>query len=189
MFVGVVWLFIAFNMDTSVSTGGGVYMPDRVENLGLIARRQNHLMIAGLVTLIGTLLAIFGKQNAPEPERVEPAGNSLEGPPFVRDLSSDRYRLWLAERHGITRNDLFDRFVLDGQTYESLDGALAAAHATDIEADKLRRTNDAAAAIDAERDNLERREFDATMDRILRVGVPVIFFGVLAIGLFNYLTS
>jgi len=39
--IGVVWLVIAFNLDTSVGTGSGLYLPDRIENIGLIARRQN----------------------------------------------------------------------------------------------------------------------------------------------------
>ena len=60
---GLVWALVAFNMDTSVSTGYG-----SVNNIGLMETRSNNLMFAGLTILIGVVLIGFGsnsKQDEP----------------------------------------------------------------------------------------------------------------------------
>ncbi len=66
---GIVWGVVAFNMDTTVTTaaetfGSGDYtikVPSQtVHNLGLLERRRNHLMLAGLSLLAGVLLVGFG---------------------------------------------------------------------------------------------------------------------------------
>lgn len=41
-----------------------------------------------------------------------------------RSFTSDAYRLWLADRYQLHRN-VFDRFVIDDHTFETLDAALA----------------------------------------------------------------
>lgn len=67
--VGMLWAIIAFNMSTSVDTGGetfgaGQYSIEvpkmRVNNLGLMEDRRNHLMFAGLTILVGVMLLGFG---------------------------------------------------------------------------------------------------------------------------------
>ncbi|EOC0033715.1 zinc ribbon domain-containing protein [Cronobacter muytjensii] len=55
--VGLVWAFIAFNMDVTVLTESG----SRVNNLGLIASRQNHIFIGAFIILCGLLVALLGK--------------------------------------------------------------------------------------------------------------------------------
>lgn len=54
---GIVWLLVAVNMDTSVPTGLG----GRVNNIGLIAQKQNYMLMGAFVALCGLLMAIFGK--------------------------------------------------------------------------------------------------------------------------------
>lgn len=54
--IGVLWVVVAFNTDVSVDTGYG-----RVNNIGLMASRQNHIIIGGLIVLVGVLMLIFGK--------------------------------------------------------------------------------------------------------------------------------
>lgn len=54
---GIVGLLAAMNMDVSVSSGLG-----RVSNIGLMAQRQNYMMIAGLAVLAGLLMVIFGSK-------------------------------------------------------------------------------------------------------------------------------
>lgn len=56
---GVFWLMLAANMDTSVSTGLG----GRVNNIGLMAQKQNYLLMAAFASLCGLLMVIFGKSN------------------------------------------------------------------------------------------------------------------------------
>jgi|GEM_PF-3619532 len=52
---GIVGLFAAMGMDTSVSTGFG-----RVNNIGLMKDQQNLLMIAGVAILAGVVLLVKG---------------------------------------------------------------------------------------------------------------------------------
>lgn len=52
-----------------------------------------------------------------------------------RSFTSDAYRLWLADRYQIQRNDVFDRFVIKDQTFETLDTALS--YAYDLEAARI----------------------------------------------------
>ncbi|KER01508.1 zinc ribbon domain-containing protein [Photorhabdus temperata] len=57
--IGLVWIFIAFNMDVSVATGYG----DRVNNIGLIASRQNHILLGAFISFCGLMMVIFGGRN------------------------------------------------------------------------------------------------------------------------------
>jgi len=60
--IGAIWLLIAFNMDTSVATGYG----ERVNNIGLIASKQNHMLIASVMSLSAILMIIFGRATSDE---------------------------------------------------------------------------------------------------------------------------
>lgn len=56
--IGIIWLLVALNMDTSVATDFG-----RVNNIGLMASKQNHILIGGFITFCGLIMAIFGKSS------------------------------------------------------------------------------------------------------------------------------
>ncbi|MEE4461865.1 hypothetical protein V2S84_06985 [Azotobacter chroococcum] len=56
LMAGVLWLLVAMGIDTSVAVGDG----RRVNNIGLIADQQNHIMLGGMVALAGLLMVIFG---------------------------------------------------------------------------------------------------------------------------------
>jgi len=67
--VGVIWVVIAFNMQTTVRTGGttigsgqfSIQVPVmEVKNLGLMDDRRNHLLVGASLTVIGILLFGFG---------------------------------------------------------------------------------------------------------------------------------
>ena len=63
LIVGICWVMFALSMDVSVSTGMG-----RVNNLGLMADRQVHTIVGGMIALAGLVMAIFGgKVAAPTP--------------------------------------------------------------------------------------------------------------------------
>ncbi|PAA14421.1 hypothetical protein [Pseudomonas fragi] len=53
--VGIGWMIFALSMDVSVSTGMG-----RVNNLGLMADRQLHTIVGGMIALAGLLMLLFG---------------------------------------------------------------------------------------------------------------------------------
>jgi len=54
--VGAIWVMFAMGMDTSIAIGDG----RRVNNFGLIAAKQNQIMVGGLILLSGLLMMIFG---------------------------------------------------------------------------------------------------------------------------------
>ncbi|GLX91980.1 hypothetical protein Pfra02_45480 [Pseudomonas fragi] len=55
LIVGICWVVFALSMDISVSTGMG-----RVNNLGLMADRQVHAIVGGMIALAGLVMLIFG---------------------------------------------------------------------------------------------------------------------------------
>lgn len=138
--VGVAYLLYAFNMDVSVSAPS-TYLPGygsvgggNVANLDLMSRRQNHLIVAALITLIGVILAVFAHQtDTPGDSADSKATVSVSPYAGERDLKSDAYRLWLAKTYAIARNDVFDKFVMADDTFASIDEALAKAHVIELE--------------------------------------------------------
>jgi hypothetical protein len=57
--VGMLCIVGALAMDVSVSAGAR-----RVNNIGLMADRQNYILIGGLMLLVGVVMAIGGKRQA-----------------------------------------------------------------------------------------------------------------------------
>lgn len=65
LIIGGIWVLIAFNMNTTVSTGGqyigSIYIPSTtVNNIGLMDERRNHLMMSALLIVVGVILFAFG---------------------------------------------------------------------------------------------------------------------------------
>lgn len=63
MFIGgLILLVIAFTMDTSVAvdyaSGNSMGFPDRVNNLGLMADKQNYMIFGAVLTVLGFLTVI-----------------------------------------------------------------------------------------------------------------------------------
>lgn len=56
LIVGICWLIFALSMDVSVPTGAG----GRVNNLGLMADRQLHTIVGGVIALAGLLMVLLG---------------------------------------------------------------------------------------------------------------------------------
>lgn len=56
--IGIIWVIAALLMDVSVVIDGGY----RVNNLGLLAAKQNNIIIGGFIALCGLLLAMFGER-------------------------------------------------------------------------------------------------------------------------------
>ncbi len=138
---GVIYMIIAFNMDVSVSTqpvyvpGYGAYGGGDVANIDLMSRRQNHVIIASVITLVGVLMGIFGRFAGATSQSSPPSETARRGPfQGERNIAHDPYRLWLASEYDIRRNDVFDRFVIGDLTFETLDAALS--HANNLENEK-----------------------------------------------------
>ncbi|MFA4919731.1 MAG: zinc ribbon domain-containing protein [Thermodesulfovibrionales bacterium] len=86
LLLGVLWLLFAFNMDTTVSTGaqsfGGIEIQSmRVNNLGKMDERRNHLLLSSLLIVVGVILFVFGnsKQSDGVPSQLpQPTGNGIQ---------------------------------------------------------------------------------------------------------------
>lgn len=61
LIAGTCWLVFALSMDVSVETGAG----GRVNNLGLMADRQVHAIVGGMMALAGLLMTLFGGKSLP----------------------------------------------------------------------------------------------------------------------------
>ena len=75
---GLLGLWIAFAMDTTVATEFG-----RVHNIGLMSQRTNYLIVSGIITLVGVLLLGFGEviyQRTPK-TRCPACNGGIEGQP------------------------------------------------------------------------------------------------------------
>ena len=67
LIVGVCWLIFALSMDVSVPTGAG----GRVNNLGLMADRQIHTIVGGVIALAGLLMILLGGKGSPSTAQAE----------------------------------------------------------------------------------------------------------------------
>lgn len=63
--VGIGWMIFALSMDVSVSTGMG-----RVNNLGLMADRQLHTIVGGMIALAGLIMLLFGGKISVSPASI-----------------------------------------------------------------------------------------------------------------------
>lgn len=98
-----------------------------------------------------------------------------------RDVASDRYRLWLVEKYGVTRNDVMNVFVVDGVPFDSLDAAIghvheieAKSHAEATEAAQKHEEEQAAAIKRREAALAEERASDSLTTRIILIVVGVM---------------
>ncbi|NHB93266.1 hypothetical protein [Photorhabdus cinerea] len=55
--VGIIWILVALNMDTSVSSQYG----SKINSIRLIASQQNHLLIGAFITLYGLIMIISSR--------------------------------------------------------------------------------------------------------------------------------
>ncbi|WP_289992146.1 hypothetical protein [Photorhabdus laumondii] len=58
--IGLIWLLVAFNMETSVSSD---YGSGRVSNIGMIASQHNHIFFGAFVTFCGLMMLLFGRSS------------------------------------------------------------------------------------------------------------------------------
>ncbi|MBS4090704.1 zinc ribbon domain-containing protein, partial [Pseudomonas rustica] len=66
LIVGVCWLIFALSMDVSVPSGAG----GRVSNLGLMADRQVHTIVGGMIAIAGLLMVLLGGRSSPLHEQM-----------------------------------------------------------------------------------------------------------------------
>ncbi|MEZ2877873.1 hypothetical protein ACBQ28_22435 [Pseudomonas lundensis] len=79
LIVGICWVIFALSMDVSVSTGMG-----RVNNLGLMADRQVHTIVGGMIALAGLVMMLLGGKGSP-PSRAETAEHDTRHCPLCAE--------------------------------------------------------------------------------------------------------
>ena len=98
--------------------------------------------------------------------------------PATRDLADDAYKLYLAEKYGIKRNDAFQKFVCDNTMFDSMDIALAHASQLEDEALKAQEQEKSEREAQAHRDAKARQKADDDfVDRIYLFICSVIIIG------------
>jgi hypothetical protein len=85
IWAGIFWIVYAFNMDTSVITGGETYGSGefavqvpimRVNNLGLMNEKQNNLIISSLILIIGIVLFLVAQKNQKQDNNLKQKENT-----------------------------------------------------------------------------------------------------------------
>ena len=79
LIVGICWVIFALSIDVSVSTGMG-----RVNNLGLMADRQVHTIVGGMIALAGLVMMLLGGKGSP-PSRAETAEHDTRHCPLCAE--------------------------------------------------------------------------------------------------------
>ena len=87
LIVGVLAFLIGFNMDTSVATGE--FGLRRVHNIGLMNQRQNIIIFAGVLAVIGAIFVALGgknKQSSLEPDGRRSPSRDTRKCPFCAEF-------------------------------------------------------------------------------------------------------
>ncbi|WP_387691035.1 hypothetical protein [Photorhabdus sp. RM71S] len=61
LILGLIWLLVAFNMETTVPSD---YGSGRVSNIGMIASQHNHVFFGAFVTFCGFMMLLFGRSSS-----------------------------------------------------------------------------------------------------------------------------
>jgi hypothetical protein len=74
LIIGIILGIYALSMDTSVQVnydGNSFGLPERVNNIGLMNTKQNLVIVAGVLAIIGTLILILKKSNNAEDQSLD----------------------------------------------------------------------------------------------------------------------
>jgi hypothetical protein len=141
------------------------------------------IILGALLGPIGLLIIALLSPD-PAVAAVAPMRTAHIGYDGERDLGAGRYRLWLVEKYGVTRNDVMNVYAVRGEPFDSLDAAVEHAHGIETQrvedrgAAEQKRLDDQAAAITRRRAGLaEEQASDNMTVRIILIVVGVIVGG------------
>jgi hypothetical protein len=123
---GVFAFWVMFFFDTTVATPIG-----RVNNIGLMADKQNYIIIGSLLLVVGLVMYYFGKDE----EEDDLSSSSLEKKDEVkveeikfwqkeRNLSDDAYKIHLVKKYNIEKNEALGKIIANEAMYETIEDAL-----------------------------------------------------------------
>jgi len=128
---GAIAFWALFIFDTSVATGIG-----RVNNLGLMADRQNFMIFGSMIFIAGLLIGLFGnknKKNEEKSEAMKEAGVDVHSE-FWQDVRSTQliaYQIYLVKKYSIEKNVVLEKVIFSNTAYDSIEEAIEAAHLID----------------------------------------------------------
>lgn len=125
LLVGIIWLAASFGMETSVYADGL-----SVNNIGLQDDRRNHILLGGLITLIGAMGFIGSLTASHTGGRNH---QSARARPVNVDLTSPTYKTWLIEEYAIEKNPVLGTYICGDQEFPNVDDALKYAQRIDDE--------------------------------------------------------
>lgn len=130
----VFWAIAIF--DTSVPVGNGM----RVNNLGLIADKQNYLIFGVGLFVIGLVISFFKKNDSvnnqpPNFTEVKTTSDSnlWQG---EKDINDDSYKLYLVKKYNIDKNTTLEKYVIENKLFATIEDALSFAMQKDLDLDK-----------------------------------------------------
>lgn len=119
LIVGAFAFLVGFKMDTTVYTDYG----ERVHNIGLMNDRQNLLLFAGVLSVIGAVFfSLASKPGANGTSNA--AAKMFDG---ERNLAATSYQLYLTQTFNIEKNATLEKYVAEGNVFDTLPDALEAA--------------------------------------------------------------
>lgn len=143
---GLIWLLAAWQLDTTVWSGGeligGTWVPgSSVHNIGLQDDKRNQILVSSLLVLIGSIGVVTGLTRAPNRPVNWPtlSERPASSPPCPRDLTLLPYKTWLIERYKIKKSDVLGTYICGDKEFLSSDDALASAHERELEAESVRQ--------------------------------------------------
>lgn len=119
----IFWAIVIF--DVSVPTSSG----SRVNNLGLMAERQNFLILGIGLFFVGLIMSFFKKKdsnnkslNNSHKVDVPHEENLWTG---EKNIESDSFRLYLVKKYSIEKNATLEKFVIENTLFTTLEDALS----------------------------------------------------------------
>ncbi len=131
----IFWAVVIF--DVSVPTGNG----SRVSNLGLMADRQNYLILGIGLFFVGLIMNFFKKRDSNNTLLVNSA--KIEAPheenvwTGEKNIENDSYKLYLVKKYSIEKNSTLEKFVIENTLFSTLEEALSFALQKEFDLDKV----------------------------------------------------
>lgn len=121
--VGFIGLYQAIGMDTTVTGKSG----RTVHNIGLLNDKTNSVIAFSVIGVTGVIVFLFSFLSTTGIEL--PIEQNFTG---TRELSEDKYRIYLISKYRITRNEILNKFEWNNRLYDSVDEILPLLHNADI---------------------------------------------------------
>ena len=163
---------------------------------GMIGSSVNRFGVGLLLGILGPIgwiiVLLLPRDPVPQTSSVSNASKDNKtqviDAPETRDLADDAYKLYLAKKYSIERNEAFQKFVCDNKMFDSMDSALS--HADSLETISLeaqeRSKREQEAEVERKQKETEARlESDSNMSQFFFFGLLLLFAALFTFFLVN----